>query len=74
MRDRTPITPIVVMEEEVKTEAPVWMYYCETEQVVPELEEHVNYADEQIEYDDFVDNYEPVFFTADEIINCKISL
>ena len=72
MRDRTPITPNVIMEEEVKPEAPVWMYYCETEQVVPDNDLAKDYADVQTEYDDFVDNYEPLFFTADEIINCSL--
>ena len=58
--------------------APIWTYYDDTEQVVPESDNHVKDYGEQNEegeeeFDSYVnDNYYPVFFTEDEITNCSL--
>ena len=79
IRDRTPIiatpTPPPIQVEEEKP--PIWMYYDDTEQVVPECDNHVkDYADEEQneeEYENYVnDDYNPMFFTEDEIKNCSL--
>ena len=51
------------------------MYYDQNDQVVPEIEETKNYANqeyEEHEYETYTENYQTLFFTPDEILNCTL--
>ena len=70
-RERTKIVPIEIEP----TKGPIWMYYDQNDQVVPEIEETKNYANnqnEELEYETYTENYQTLFFTPDEILNCKL--